>query len=214
MKASCTFSVGDISGRIDDRIFQQPKHSWGFANFVPHSRLNRNDLLDQDGTLTLEANIKLIGEQVNSDNKNVTDYNMDLMKEISNLKGLLTSDYQNNMFLKKEVSDIKKVMRYINDKMSELKILVDENSKVLKEEVNNYQELKGKVIKLDSNINQLTASVENVQVQVSSGKEVCPKSECPVCLDILKPPKRLMQCRQGHIICDDCFKSSEKSLTH
>jgi len=30
------------------------------------------------------------------------------------------------------------------------------------------------------------------------------KLECPVCYEELKPPMRLKQCAQGHIICDEC----------
>jgi len=34
----------------------------------------------------------------------------------------------------------------------------------------------------------------------------CPMSiDCPICLETVRPPMRLMQCMQGHIICDDCF---------
>jgi len=35
-------------------------------------------------------------------------------------------------------------------------------------------------------------------------KSAVVKLECPVCYEELKPPMRLKQCAQGHIICDDC----------
>ena len=28
--------------------------------------------------------------------------------------------------------------------------------------------------------------------------------ECPVCLEIAWPPKKIFQCREGHIVCDTC----------
>lgn len=28
--------------------------------------------------------------------------------------------------------------------------------------------------------------------------------ECPVCLEIAWPPKKIFQCREGHIVCDSC----------
>lgn len=28
--------------------------------------------------------------------------------------------------------------------------------------------------------------------------------ECPVCLEVMVPPKRILQCRNGHLICGDC----------
>merc|ERR1712190_99643 len=41
------------------------------------------------------------------------------------------------------------------------------------------------------------------------GGKVLPKSarnllECPVCLELAWPPKKIFQCREGHIICDTC----------
>jgi len=43
----------------------------------------------------------------------------------------------------------------------------------------------------------------------SSLNRILPKStysllECPVCLEIAWPPKKIFQCREGHIICDTC----------
>ena len=28
--------------------------------------------------------------------------------------------------------------------------------------------------------------------------------ECPVCMDDMKPPTRIFQCRNGHVICENC----------
>merc|ERR1719178_187452 len=28
--------------------------------------------------------------------------------------------------------------------------------------------------------------------------------ECPVCLELAWPPKKIYQCREGHIICEEC----------
>ena len=34
-----------------------------------------------------------------------------------------------------------------------------------------------------------------------------PTMECRFCCETIKPPMRLKQCEQGHIICDDCVKT-------
>jgi len=34
--------------------------------------------------------------------------------------------------------------------------------------------------------------------------------ECPVCMESVRPPMRLKQCGQGHIICDTCHARAEK----
>merc|ERR1711974_511691 len=41
------------------------------------------------------------------------------------------------------------------------------------------------------------------------GSKGLPKSarnllECPVCLELAWPPKKIYQCREGHIICEEC----------
>eukprot|EP00092_Neocalanus_flemingeri_P073578 GFUD01090826.1.p1 GENE.GFUD01090826.1~~GFUD01090826.1.p1 ORF type:complete len:129 (+),score=36.18 GFUD01090826.1:45-389(+) len=33
--------------------------------------------------------------------------------------------------------------------------------------------------------------------------------ECPVCMEVAKPPMRLKQCGKGHIICDSCHTQAE-----
>lgn len=40
--------------------------------------------------------------------------------------------------------------------------------------------------------------------------EVDPMSlllECPVCVEVMKPPRKIFQCSNGHIICEQCKKN-------
>ena len=33
--------------------------------------------------------------------------------------------------------------------------------------------------------------------------------ECPVCYEMMRPPSRIFQCNNGHLICEDCKSHSE-----
>jgi hypothetical protein len=37
-------------------------------------------------------------------------------------------------------------------------------------------------------------------------------SECPVCLDVCKPPKQIMQCPEGHIMCKTCADNPQMKI--
>jgi len=39
-------------------------------------------------------------------------------------------------------------------------------------------------------------------------KEGLPCPECPVCIEKLMPPTRIMQCSNGHLICEDCVSKA------
>ena len=39
-----------------------------------------------------------------------------------------------------------------------------------------------------------------------------PELECPICVESLRPPMRLVQCGAGHIMCDTCFGQVESSF--
>jgi len=41
-------------------------------------------------------------------------------------------------------------------------------------------------------------------MSVAKTTPAAPLLECPVCMEVARPPMRLMQCGQGHIICDSC----------
>jgi len=66
----------------------------------------------------------------------------------------------------------------------------------------------------DEKFQDLKNAIENNNA-VSSSKSH-KQIECPVCLEIVAPPMRLMQCGQGHIICDPCYEKStrEKKKTN
>eukprot|EP00092_Neocalanus_flemingeri_P025016 GFUD01027128.1.p1 GENE.GFUD01027128.1~~GFUD01027128.1.p1 ORF type:complete len:277 (-),score=73.75 GFUD01027128.1:72-902(-) len=56
---------------------------------------------------------------------------------------------------------------------------------------------------IDQSVNRsLTAKFKTLEV--SSKKTSLPGPECPVCFEEMKPPTRIIQCREGHLICQEC----------
>lgn len=142
VRAECHFSLEEYSKILSVSYFQpngESGNDLGFPSFVPHSRCTRSDLLSEDGTFTLEANIKLIQEEVTV-SRNVTGVPGDLQAAIQSA---------------------------------------------------------------------LTASLGHLRTPDSS-QSFPPTTECPVCMETLRPPMRLMHCAHGHIVCDDCFRKSRE----
>ena len=151
VKASFTFTINKHSLSAEkEHIFNSKKYTtknirWGYAPFVQRSRCHKGDLLEEDGTLTLVAKVKLLGEEVTN--------------KRSALGNHLPTELDQQQ--KKEVRDLKQEMK-----------------------------------KITAAMNNLTAS-QSVEMH------------CPICMEPAKRPMRLMQCGQGHIICDACFKKAK-----
>ena len=45
----------------------------------------------------------------------------------------------------------------------------------------------------------------------AGGQDAKKLLECPMCTEEARPPMRLRQCREGHIICDWCFARDEQA---
>jgi len=68
-------------------------------------------------------------------------------------------------------------------------------------------DVKKKVESLEAFISTEMKEMKTMLSNQSMSKDQ-PKMECPVCCETIKPPMRLKQCEQGHIICDDCVNKT------
>eukprot|EP00092_Neocalanus_flemingeri_P038364 GFUD01041767.1.p1 GENE.GFUD01041767.1~~GFUD01041767.1.p1 ORF type:complete len:265 (-),score=59.81 GFUD01041767.1:70-864(-) len=61
-------------------------------------------------------------------------------------------------------------------------------------------------IKIESRLDRLDKSLtaKFKALEVSSKKASLPGPECPICFEEMKPPTRIIQCRSGHLICQEC----------
>jgi len=84
-----------------------------------------------------------------------------------------------------------------------------------------------RIVKLEQNVHYLGVAIQNMKSSLMTqvARETAdlrrmiqdlPRAqsrlsmlECPVCMEVAKPPMRLKQCGQGHIICDTCQSRAE-----
>ena len=63
--------------------------------------------------------------------------------------------------------------------------------------------------KLKTEVSELRKSQKSIKISNQEGRSL-PSIECPVCLEPVRPPMRLMQCGKGHILCQDCYRKSRE----
>ena len=77
-------------------------------------------------------------------------------------------------------------------------------------EIDNLDEEKER---LRTELDQLEVSLEDLMTSGVTTEEVrdsfLPCPECPVCLEMLMPPIRIMQCSNGHLVCEVCESKPE-----
>ena len=79
-----------------------------------------------------------------------------------------------------------------------------------RDEIDNLDEEKEK---LKTELEQLEVTLEDLMTKGVTTEEVkdnfLPCPECPVCLEMLMPPIRIMQCSNGHLVCEVCESKPE-----
>eukprot|EP00092_Neocalanus_flemingeri_P047845 GFUD01054353.1.p1 GENE.GFUD01054353.1~~GFUD01054353.1.p1 ORF type:complete len:153 (+),score=32.94 GFUD01054353.1:363-821(+) len=67
------------------------------------------------------------------------------------------------------------------------------------------KELKQEVVNLKNMMRTMdTFLTSKFKALESSMKSSLPCPECPICFEEMKPPTRIVQCRSGHLICQQC----------
>ena len=89
----------------------------------------------------------------------------------------------------REVGKITKRIRILEE---ELDLLITEKNKKEKKHVETIVRLKEELVKAERQ--RVIAQKEEDEDQFA----------CPVCLELLKPPLRIFQCPEGHILCENC----------
>ena len=99
----------------------------------------------------------------------------------------VTTERKDSTESQAEVSDLKSEVVNLRKKVETL---------ASKKEVN---DLKKKIETMDKNLTAQFKALES-----SSQKPSLPCPECPICFDEMKPPTRIVQCRSGHLVCQQC----------
>jgi len=86
-------------------------------------------------------------------------------------------------------------------------LIKNETEKNIEKVNKEMKEVKKKVESLEALISTEMKEMKTMLSNQSMSKNQ-PKMDCPVCCETIKPPMRLKQCEQGHIICEDCFQKT------
>ena len=95
--------------------------------------------------------------------------------------------------------DVAKIEKRIKILEEELESLVREKAKKEKKHTETIIQLKEDLVKAE-------------RQRVIAQKEEDDQFACPVCMELLKPPLRIFQCPEGHILCENCKENP--SLVH
>ena len=69
------------------------------------------------------------------------------------------------------------------------------------------------LLKLNKTIEDLTKEMEDLEVVPEAGagnvtddgvEEARGHLECPICMEMMRPPTRIWQCPQSHLVCETC----------
>jgi len=85
--------------------------------------------------------------------------------------------------------------KHIKQAEEQRKLQAEERAKAEKEKVSTKQDLE----ELKKSLDHLLLTPEN-----SNNNKQPPCPNCPVCFDSLKPPTRILQCINGHLVCEKC----------
>jgi len=87
-----------------------------------------------------------------------------------------------------------------------IKILEEELESLVKEKAKKEKKHTESIIKLKEDL------VKAERQRVIAQKDEDDQFACPVCMELLKPPLRIFQCPEGHILCENCKENP--SLVH
>jgi len=68
-----------------------------------------------------------------------------------------------------------------------------------------------KTVELEKEIEKIASEIDKKRKveRPDKNKDIESCLECPVCLDVCKPPLQVWQCPEGHIICESCVDRPE-----
>lgn len=192
VKAKCSFSIQekDFEKDLPPQFFTGgSRRSRGFSQFISHSRCEPYDVLTCKGNLILQADVEILEEEVLPDRDlTVNETTKKLENKIDDQTREINRLYERN----------KNIERKVDDQTKEIKRLCEKNNIIESENQIQINELKNMIS--DLSIIVMTQQPQQHQTPIHSIM-----LECPVCMEAVRPPMRLKQCGQGHIICDSCY---------
>ena len=168
-----------------ERIFYA-NECYGWPTFVDHKSCTYDKL--DEGTFEIQATITVLEEEVTAE-RDMSGMNEGVKEALESQTTRLSSEVA---AVKEEVRELKADMRDVKEELLAMKRQQDHN-----------------LAAIQSGIEELRLSMlgNAAPAAIESGRQF----ECPMCTEKARPPMRLKQCREGHVICDDCYAKDEQA---
>ena len=81
---------------------------------------------------------------------------------------------------------------------------------VRNEQEDKFEDLKKGMKRQADNLEELKAEMKKMKQELALARGPLKIPECVICLEELRPPLRIVQCIQGHKVCESCSKREEE----
>ena len=156
--------------------------SFGWPTLVAHNQCNYDNL--REGTFEIQVTITVLEEQVTAE-RDMTGMNEGVKEALDSQTTRLSSEVD---IVKEEVCELKANMSGIKEELLVMKRQQDRDMTAIK-----------------NGIGDLRLSMQGNATPYRR------QFECPMCTEEARPPMRLKQCGEGHIICDTCYARDEQA---
>ena len=160
--------------------------SQGFPTFVDHIEDCTYGSLGE-GTFELQTTITLLEEEVTPE-RDMTGVDESIQDTLNDQGRTLSS-------MKEEMAEMRSNIRGIRDELTDLQ-----------------RQQRRELSAVQRGIEDLKLCLTGRSAtRAAGGQDTKKVLECPMCTEEARPPMRLRQCREGHIICDGCFARDEQA---
>ena len=160
--------------------------SFGWPTLIAHQQCNYDNL--RDGTFEIQVTITVLEEEVTAQ-RDMTGMNEGVKEALDRQTTKLSSEVD---VVTEDVRELKANMMDIKEELQTMKRQQDRDMAAIK-----------------CGIGELRLSI--TQINAAPAVESRGRFECPMCTEEARPPMRLKQCGEGHIICDTCYARDEQA---
>lgn len=158
-----------------------------------------NDIEEKQNIVTKEDEFEEINTHLQNDlKKHILEKINDVKGDVNVKKMQMNQRIENLLKEKKAEIDIKKT-EFMNEKDAI--------------ETKYKQEIEALSAELETEIGEMKESIRNLRIILASSTEDAERVEttkseleCPVCMEEMRPPRRIWQCSDGHAVCEFCRK--------
>jgi len=183
---------------------------------IERLEIGSSDDEDEEATRDREERVEEVIRDVNEEepifrsalqlagNCKSSEYKIDKSEEeIAEKKRVTDTDETD---LKETVDTISKT---VDDKIEEISSRIEKLDHKILQRGKCSKSLSGEdrdLVKLKSQKQELSQHLS----KLAAKPQILPCPECPVCLDSMKPPMRILQCVSGHLVCEGCSRKMKK----